>query len=671
MKTRNQLVIASVCALAAWMPPAYAQELSRHDTRSGLIEFEANGYPTDTTVRRIEQEIDYQRAVQAYIHYLPAVSFMQWRNGHFGPLGGKAGDMIIYRTTEQKLPILTPNDTTTYIATWAELSDFGGLLMYEVPAGPTGGLINDLWQRVVADTGMVGPDRGKGGKFLIVLEGTEVPENHGADFVVTSKTNTVLVGTRILTPDPKEEERILNAHKIHGLGQESRIRIFEAPNRNWWNYQPRGMEYWKVVHQAIQLNPVEERDMAVLQGLKNLGIEKGKPFNPTTPQKKILEEATLVGETWAMGNSFLKRDPVKHWVDDPKSKWEFILFMQSPLDQMAKTHMEIDTRTAYTYEAVTMSAAATMNLVDAGIQYLASYKDDAGRWLDGARTYELVVPANVPMLNFWSVVLYDNDTRGMIINPQGKTEVNSRQASDLLGATKMDRPEWIAIDQGARTLYCTLTNNTRRGMPNRPAVDAANPRANNTMGHIIQWPEDEDFDTTTFSWKHLLLAGDPANERPEARGNIGGDSFACPDGLTLDARGVLWIQTDVTSDEKGRGEFQGFGNNKMLAGDPATGEVRRFLTGPVGCEITGLTLTPDGRTMFVNIQHPGEPLTPRDDNLEVPNLHNDPTDPRRYSNWPDFRPDVSRHRPPAPARRASGFLSTTTCGSIVNDRGKS
>jgi hypothetical protein len=76
--------------------------------------------------------------VQAYIHYLPAVNWMQWRNGHLGPLGGKPGDMIIYRTTEQKLPILTANDTTTYVATWAELSDTGGLLMYEVPAGPTG-----------------------------------------------------------------------------------------------------------------------------------------------------------------------------------------------------------------------------------------------------------------------------------------------------------------------------------------------------------------------------------------------------------------------------------------------------------------------------------------------------------------------------------------------------
>jgi uncharacterized protein len=98
--------------------------------------------------------------------------------------------------------------------------------------------------------------------------------------------------------------------------------------------------------------------------------------------------------------------------------------------------------------------------------------------------------------------------------------IKSRQASDLLGATKMDRPEWIAIDQDARTVYCTLTNNSRRGMPDRPAVDAANPRASNNMGHIIQWTEAGDFDATALRWQHLLLAGDPANERPEARGNM-------------------------------------------------------------------------------------------------------------------------------------------------------
>ena len=92
----------------------------------------------------------------------------------------------------------------------------------------------------------------------------------------------------------------------------------------------------------------------------------------------------------------------------------------------------------------------------------------------------------------------------------------------------------------------------------------------------------------------------------------------------------------------------------MLACDPATGEVRHFLTGPVGCEITGIALTPDGRTMFVNIQHPGEPLTPRNDGLELPNVHSDPADPTRYSNWPDFKPGGRPRSATVAIRKADG-----------------
>jgi hypothetical protein len=152
-------------------------------------------------------------------------------------------------------------------------------------------------------------------------------------------------------------------------------------------------------------------------------------------------------------------------------------------------------------------------------------------------------------------------------------------------------------------------------------VDAANPRAANTMGQIIRWRETDDFDATTFRWDHLLLAGDPANARPEARGNIRGDHFASPDGLTFDGRGVLWIQTDVSTSRIGTGDYARLGNNQMLACDPATGEVRRFLTGPRHCEITGAAFTPDGRTLFINVQHPGE-------------AGNEPERPEQHSTWP-------------------------------------
>ncbi|MFZ9298671.1 MAG: PhoX family protein [Hylemonella sp.] len=251
-------------------------------------------------------------------------------------------------------------------------------------------------------------------------------------------------------------------------------------------------------------------------------------------------------------------------------------------------------------------AQANRGLLDHGTLYVARFDaDGTGRWLP-------LVHGQGPL----------NAANGFA--DQGEVVIKARQASDALGATKMDRPEWMAIDQAKREIYCTLTNNSARGRPGQPGVDAANPRANNRMGQIIRWREGGDFDSLTLRWDHLVLAGDPANDKTEDRGNIKGDIFACPDGLMLDARGVLWIQTDASATEMNKGAFKNIGNNQMLACDPSSGEIRRFLTGPVNCEITGATMTPDGKTLFINIQHPGE--TP----AEV----SDPSQPTRFSNWP-------------------------------------
>jgi secreted PhoX family phosphatase len=282
----------------------------------------------------------------------------------------------------------------------------------------------------------------------------------------------------------------------------------------------------------------------------------------------------------------------------------------------AVVYMGEDARFEYIYKFVSRDTIKpgglreNATLLDHGTLYVARFEaDGTGRWLP-------LVHGQGPL------------TAANGFADQGEVLVKSRQASDALGATKMDRPEWIAIDpQG--WVYCTLTNNSRRGAEDQPGVDAANPRANNTMGHIIRWKEAGDFDGTGFAWNHFVLAGDPANERAEARGTVKGDAFACPDGLWVDGRGVLWIQCDMSTSAMGRGEFKGLGNNAMLAADPRTGEVRRFLVGPRGCEITGATATPDGRALFINIQHPGE----------APSERTDPAQPRRVSNWPDFHPE--------------------------------
>jgi secreted PhoX family phosphatase len=256
-------------------------------------------------------------------------------------------------------------------------------------------------------------------------------------------------------------------------------------------------------------------------------------------------------------------------------------------------------------------AQANKDLLDHGVLHVARFDADGkGQW--------------IPMIHGQGPLTAANG-----FADQGEILIKSRQASDLLGATKMDRPEWLTIDPLSGWVYCTLTNNSQRGTAGRPGVDAANPRANNVMGQIIRWKDAGDFDGKSFEWNHLVLAGDPANERAEAKGNIKGDIYACPDGIAFDKQGVLWIQTDAHATQMYKGELARIGNNQMLACDPATGETRRFLTGPTNCEVTGVGLTPDNTTMFISIQHPGE--TPSD--------RSDPAKPSQYSNWPNYAPN--------------------------------
>jgi secreted PhoX family phosphatase len=285
-------------------------------------------------------------------------------------------------------------------------------------------------------------------------------------------------------------------------------------------------------------------------------------------------------------------------------------------DGRAVVYSGEDARFEYIYKFVSRDrvkpggAKANAELLDHGTLYVAKFEADGkGRWIALTHGQGPLTAANG-------------------FADQGEVLIKTRQASDLLGATKMDRPEWIEVDKQG-WVYCTLTNNSNRGEGRNPGVDAMNPRANNTMGHIIRWKDGADFDGTAFEWNHFVLAGDPANTRAEANGNVKGDAFGCPDGLWVDSRGVLWIQTDMSTSAMGKGDLARLGNNVMLAADPRTGEVRRFLTGPAGCEVTGATGTPDGRTMFINIQHPGE----------SPSERSEPEQPRRYSNWPDQRAD--------------------------------
>jgi secreted PhoX family phosphatase len=201
--------------------------------------------------------------------------------------------------------------------------------------------------------------------------------------------------------------------------------------------------------------------------------------------------------------------------------------------------------------------------------------------------------------------------------------INTRGAADTVGATKMDRPEWVETFPDTLAAFVSLTNNSARGVDARPDADYANPRPRNVYGHVLRWRHQSDWTELTFKWDIFALAGDPAN--PDHKSTIKGDKYGSPDGLYVAPTGRLWIQTDVSKELLNKGDYAGFGNNQMLCADPKTRETRRFLIGPKGCEVTGMFVTPDERTMFVGIQHPGE----------APSGANDPSKPTQYSSWPD------------------------------------
>lgn len=338
-------------------------------------------------------------------------------------------------------------------------------------------------------------------------------------------------------------------------------------------------------------------------------------------------------------------------------------------------YMGDDERNEYIYKFVCAgkfnptNKAANRNLLDSGTLYVARFDGSlVGEWLalvPGTVGKDGVALRNNP--NFAGA----NDAE-----VQAKILIKTRMAADAVGATMMDRPEWT----GARPringfseveIYCTLTNNNRRGTNTpsvnkadgstgagaaRPPVDAANPREDNIYGHIIRWREaGQSVRATSFAWDIFAQAGDTATGKAakatnDYKGNIvdvpaGSADFGAPDGLWFDYFGRLWVQTDQVGD--GSGDWINIGANCMVCADPNTGEMRRFLTGPNKCEVTGVTMTPDGKTLFVGVQHPGEDAVA--------------ANPTQFSNWPQGQWSVASDgvTPLAAGRPRSGVVVIT------------
>lgn len=419
MKTKTLILLIALTIFGCQKNQKLTSESSEK------IKYEKSGYLTDASVDAMYDEMAFHGATQAYLWGNSIMVNQMWRQANLqvaGPL-----DFVTYNTLEQKYNIITSNMVTPYLIAFPNLKESGPLIL-EVPEGKTAGIINDIESRWVADLGLAGQDRGAGAKYLILHEQMEEPEGHGADYVIRVRTNLFWVGTRILEDDENARIKLQEGHKLYPLGGKAETKIVNIGDTHYEGWWPEGFEYWTALNEVIQLEDFPEEVRYMLQFLQRVGIEKGKPFNPTPKQKGILVKAAKYGK--AMAESLSNgRDRLIEPFYGTDTDHTFILGgLSNPIHYNKEgNYKELDGLVSYNYEAFSMSQGMMRDLVGVGSKYLATYKDAEGNWLDGSNTYQITIPANVPMEQFWSFIVYAQPTRTFIQNQDRKPGISSRE----------------------------------------------------------------------------------------------------------------------------------------------------------------------------------------------------------------------------------------------------
>lgn len=386
--------------------------------------------PRREDVGLVFDELDYQMACQVYLWALPLVSYAQWRTQHYEVFGATGSDLVHYESYRDRLGLITANATTPYTLNFFDLADTGPLVI-ELPPGPTAGGISDFWQRECAVLGEMGPDRGQGGRHLVVGPGQDVPDV-GSDYYVQHASGmNIMFGFRTLDPDPGRARKLVEAVRIYSYADRADpkpTRIISPEGRAWTGDQPRGLEYWVRLRDIYQREVVDERDRFYLAMMRQLGIEKGRAFEPDERLSAILTEGAAAGELIAQANTFAKRfDGATYW---PDRHWDTAIVLDNPA-QRADHYDELLERASWFYEAVSFSEAMKSQSPGVGQAYLGAYTDSEGAWLDGGQAYTLHVPADPPAKLFWSVTVYDVDTRCLVDNDQQRGDRGSRD-TDLV-----------------------------------------------------------------------------------------------------------------------------------------------------------------------------------------------------------------------------------------------
>ena len=397
------------------------------DTQIGELKF-FDGVPSDATVTTVYDNLDRMRGVQVFLDNQGAASLAFMRSGN-AAIGADASNKITI--TEQLLDsaslYLTGNTSTLYALAYLDLKAEGPLVV-ELPPGMLG-FIDDAWFRYVADLGLVGPDKGKGGKYLFLPPGHEgtVPDGY---FVVKSTTFSNLMFLRGSIADGLKPavENIKTHLKVYPLAEADKPAPTEFVNLSGKSYStiaPSDFSYFEGLNKVVQEEPIDAISADARGLLASIGIVKGKPFNPDARMKKLLSEAAQIGDATARVITYNPRIDGVATYPGTDSSWKTAYANKDVYFEVdGATNMDARTFFYFNYTGVTPAMAVTHP--GKGSDYAVAFRDADKQAFDGSKTYKLHLPKDVPVNNFWAVTMYDSQTRSQLQTSQQFPTIGSQ-----------------------------------------------------------------------------------------------------------------------------------------------------------------------------------------------------------------------------------------------------